>query len=74
MLRFVSKLSEVRAAVAPITERSWISRLFRLNRHEDILNTGNHCLNEARERLMVCQQYFVLDFSFADDDWYPQGW
>jgi hypothetical protein len=71
---FVSELSEVRAAMVPITGRSWISRLFRLNRNEDILDASNHRVNEARQRYMVCQQYFVFDFGFGDDDWYPQGW
>jgi hypothetical protein len=56
MLRFVSQLSEVRAAMVPITERGWISRLFRLNRNEDILDTFNQRLNEAQQRFMVCQQ------------------
>jgi hypothetical protein len=75
MLHFVSQLSEARAAMAPITERSWISRLSQLNRNEGILDTFNHCLNEAQQRFMVCQQYFVTDFSSADsNDWYPQGW
>jgi len=74
MLHFVSQLSEVRAAMVPITERGWISRLFRLNRNEDILDTFNHRLNEAQQRFMVCQQYFVIDFGFANNDWYPQGW
>jgi hypothetical protein len=60
--------------MVPITERGWISRLFRLNRIEDILDTFNRHLNEAQQRFMVCQQYFVIDFSFADDDWYPQEW
>jgi hypothetical protein len=70
MLHVISQLSEVRAAMVPIMERGWISRLFRLNRNEDILDTFNHRLNEARERFMVCQ-LFVIDFSFADNDWYP---
>jgi hypothetical protein len=74
MLDFVSQLSEARAAMVPITERGWISRLFRLNRNEDILDTFNQRLNEARQRFLVCQQYFVIDFSFADNGWYPQGW
>jgi hypothetical protein len=74
MLHFISELSEVRAAMVPITERGWISRLFRLNRNEDILDTFNHRLNEAQQRFMVCQQYFVINFSFPDNDWYPQGW
>jgi len=67
MLHFVSQLSEVRAAMVPITERSWVSRLFRLNRNEDILDTFNHRLNEAQQRFMVV---FVIDFSFADNDRY----
>ena len=66
-------MSEVRAAVVPITERGWISRLFRLNRNEDILDTFDRRLNEAQQRFMVCQQYFVIDFSFADNDWCSQG-
>jgi hypothetical protein len=76
MLRFFSQLSAARAAMVPITERGWTSRLFRLNRNEDILDTFNQRLNEAQQRFMVCQQYFVIDFSFADhdNDWYPQGW
>jgi hypothetical protein len=74
MIHFASQLSEVRAAMVPITERGWISRLFRLNRNEDILDAFNNRLNEAQQRFMVCQQYFVIDFSFADNDWYPQGW
>jgi hypothetical protein len=71
---FVNQLSEVRATMVPITERGWISRLFRLNRNEDILDTFNHRLNEAQQRFMVCQQYFVIEFSFANNDWCPQGW
>jgi hypothetical protein len=63
MLHFVSELSEARAAIVPITERGWRSRLFRLNRNEDILDTYDHRLNEARERFMVCQQYFVVSAS-----------
>ncbi|KAN0103779.1 hypothetical protein V8E52_011636 [Russula decolorans] len=47
------QLSEVRTAMVPITERSWISRLFRLNRNEDILDTFNHRLKEAQQRFMV---------------------
>lgn len=74
MLHSVSQLSEVRAAMVPITKRGWISRLFQLNRNEGILDTLNHRLNEAQQRYMVCQQYFVIDFSFPDNDWYPQGW
>jgi hypothetical protein len=56
MLRFVSQLSAARAAMVPITERGWISRLFRLNRNEDILDTFNQRLNEAQQHFMVCQQ------------------
>jgi hypothetical protein len=56
----VSQLTEICAAVAPITERSWISRLFRLNRIERILDTSNQRLNEAWQRFMVCQQYLLL--------------
>ena len=74
MLPFISELSEVRAAMVPITERGWISRLFRLNRNEDILDTYNHRLNDVQQRFMVCQQYFVINFSFADNDWCAQGW
>jgi hypothetical protein len=55
MLDFVSQLSEVRAAMVPITERGWISRFFRLNRNEDIIDISNHRLNEAQQRFMVCQ-------------------
>jgi hypothetical protein len=73
MLHFVSQLSEVRAVMVPITEQGWISRLFRLNRNEEILDTFNQRPNEAQQRFMVCQQYFVIDFSFADNDWYRQG-
>ena len=73
MLHFVSHLSEVRAAMVPITERGWISRLFRLNRNEEILDAFTQSLNEAQQRFTVCQQYFVIDFSFADNDWYLQG-
>jgi hypothetical protein len=68
---FVNQLSEVRATMVPITERGWISRLFRLNRNEDILDTSNHRLNEVWQCFVVCQQYFVFDFSFADNDRYP---
>ena len=74
MFYFVSQLSEVRAAVVPIAEQGWISRLVRLNRNEDILDTSNYRLNEVQQRFTVCQQYFVIDFSFADNDWYSQGW
>ena len=74
MLHFVSQLLEVRTAMVPITEQGWISRLFRLNRNEDILDTSNYYLNEAQQRFMVCQQYFVIDFGFADNDWYSQAW
>jgi hypothetical protein len=74
MLDFVSQLSEVRAAMVPITERGWISRFFRLNRNEDIIDISNHRLNEAQQRFMVCQQYFVIGIGFADNDWYPQDW
>ena len=71
---FVSQLSDVRAAMVPITERGWLSGLFRLNRNEDILDTFNHGLNEAQQRFVVCKQHFVIDFSSADNDCYPQGW
>jgi hypothetical protein len=71
MLNVISQLSEVCAAMVPIMERGWASRLFRLNRNEDTLDTLNHRLNEAQQRFVVCQQYFVTDFSFADNDWYP---
>jgi hypothetical protein len=71
---FVSQLSDVRATMLPITGRGWISRLFRLNRNEEILDTFNQRLNEARQRFTVCEQYFVIDFSFADNGWYCQGW
>ena len=70
----VSQLTEICAAVVPITERRWLSRLLRLNRIERILDNSNQRLNEAQQRFMVCQQYFVIDFSLADNDWYPQGW
>jgi hypothetical protein len=60
--------------MVPITERSWISRLCRLNRNEDILDTFNRRLNEAQQRFMVCRQYCVIDSGSADNDWYPQGW
>jgi len=60
--------------MVPITERGWMSRLFRLNRNEDILNTFNQRLNEAQQRFMVRQQYFIIDFGSADNDWYPKGW
>jgi hypothetical protein len=53
---FVSQMSEVCATMVPITERGWISRLFRLNRNEDMLDTFNHRLNEAQQRFLVCQQ------------------
>jgi hypothetical protein len=68
ILHFVSELSEVRAAMVPITGRGWRSRLFRLNRNEDVLDMFNRRLNEALQRFMVSQQYFVIDFSFADND------
>jgi hypothetical protein len=58
---FVSQLSEASAAMVPIAERGWMSRLFRLNRNEDILDTFDHRLNEAQQRFMVCQQHFVID-------------
>jgi hypothetical protein len=70
---FVSELSEAHAALVLIMGQDWISRLLRLNRNEDILDTFDRRLNEAQQRLMVCQQYFVIDFSFADNDWCPQG-
>jgi len=53
VLSYKDQLSEVRTAMVPITERSWISRLFRLNRNEDILDTFNHRLKEAQQRFMV---------------------
>ena len=62
MLDFVSELSEVRAAMVRITERGRISRLFRLNRNENILDTFDRRLNEAQQRFMVCQQHCVVDF------------
>jgi hypothetical protein len=64
----VSQLTEICAAVVPITERRWLSRLLRLNRIERILDNSNQRLNEAQQRFMVCQQYFVIDFSLADND------
>ena len=60
MLHFVSQLLEVRAAMMPIMERGWISRLFRLNRNDDILDTFNHRLNEAQQRFIVCQHILLL--------------
>ena len=51
--------------------QGWISRLLRLNRNEDILDTFDRRLTEVEKRIMVCQQYFVIDFSFADNEWYP---
>ena len=57
MLHFVSQLSDIRTAMVPITERGWMSRLVRLNRNEDTLDTFNHRLNEAWQRFLVCQQY-----------------
>ena len=62
MSHFVSELSEVCAAMVPITRRGWIPRLFRLNRNEDILDTHNRRLNEAWVHFTVCQQYFGIDF------------
>ncbi|KAN0103781.1 hypothetical protein V8E52_011638 [Russula decolorans] len=50
---FVNQLSEVRATMVPITKRGWISRLCRLNRNEDILDTSSQRLNEAQEHYMV---------------------
>ena len=47
--------------MVPITEQGWMSRLFRLNRNEDMLDTFDHRLSEAQQRFMVCQQYFVID-------------
>ena len=65
---FVNQLSEVHATTVPITERGRISRLCRLNRNEDILDASGQRLNEAQQRYMVCQHYFVLDFSFVDNN------
>jgi hypothetical protein len=53
VLSYKDQLSEVRAAMMPITERGWISRLLRLNRNEDILDTFNQRLNEAQQRFLV---------------------
>ena len=53
MIHFVSQLSEFRAAMVPITEQGWISRLFRLNRNEDILDTFDRRLTKAQQRFMV---------------------
>jgi len=55
MLHFVNQLSEVHVAMALIMQQGWVLRLFRLNRNEDILDTLNHRLNEARQRFTVCQ-------------------
>ena len=72
MFHFASQLSEVRAAMVPITEQGWVSRLIRLNRNEDILDTFNRHLNEAHQRFMVSQRVFLL-ILIADNDRYSQG-
>jgi len=53
VLSYRDQLSEVRAAMVSITEQGWISRLFRLNRNEEILDTFNQRPNEAQQRFMV---------------------
>ncbi|KAI0282599.1 hypothetical protein BGY98DRAFT_954891 [Russula aff. rugulosa BPL654] len=63
---YEDELSEVRAAMVPITERGWISRLFRLNRNEDILDTFNRRLNEAQQRFMVYRVEVTFQKHTAD--------